>query len=580
LPCANVEVDQLQTCENRGKSRCSACKLVSYCSQECQKKHWKIHKHDCRAQIRSDEWQPIWAIERRSPIFVDGSSGPGQSRATRPSRGRLDVGLALWGNVPAVDVVNLQNNEAELSRDLSLAFIASGDLRHVVRTVNALGPDYSGHLKILLNDRACPVVSRHITLLLILATIPDVALAADIALHFWYSVSLPAEYRIQISHLITTFLQESSAQPVTQSLGDHSTLTCMLTEDIAAHMYNDTTVSMSIDQAQIEYDRVQNVPSQIDYLHCIYMGLKPSHRLALSNFRRLGIVLPFGAMNAHFNMPNTSLFSLAGEWLQTGFADPLQSWDTNTVIEAGMAHGATPEDIYGCLYFMLSDELRTFARRIRALPISFHIFSTDARYLSLAITEGELTAYGIPPTVRFDRVETSNILDPNYVGVQDVLEAWGRLLAPGDHATIVGYFLNWFAFQEGATVHDAGEGVCARITKQLVQAGRRKLPFEVPGFDELYIVTYSLFRSMDALYDNSKAFRAFLNAQGLPSVLAATNIRLRDKHTIVPHVRRLRVPLEGKEDDLPGFEDAETWYRYTCLMGRAWSERFVEFCHG
>ncbi|KAF9241411.1 hypothetical protein BU15DRAFT_73531 [Melanogaster broomeanus] len=205
---------------------------------------------------------------------------------------------------------------------------------------------------VLLNDRACPVVSRHITLLLTLATIPDVALAADIALHFWNSVFLPAEYRIQISHLITTFLQESSVQPVTQPLGCHSTLTCVLTKDIVAHLYNDATSPMSVDQAQIN--------------------------------------------------PGS---------------------DTNTVIEAGKAHRATPEDIYGWLYFMLSDELRTFARRIRALPISFHVFGTDARYLSLSITEGELTAYGIPPTVRFDRVEASNILDPNYIGMQDVLEA-------------------------------------------------------------------------------------------------------------------------------------------------------------
>ena len=33
LPCANVEVAKYRTCQNPGKLACSACELVSYCSE-------------------------------------------------------------------------------------------------------------------------------------------------------------------------------------------------------------------------------------------------------------------------------------------------------------------------------------------------------------------------------------------------------------------------------------------------------------------------------------------------------------------------------------------------------------------
>lgn len=32
---------------------CSACRKVTYCSQECQRKHWKWHKHYCRLNRKS-----------------------------------------------------------------------------------------------------------------------------------------------------------------------------------------------------------------------------------------------------------------------------------------------------------------------------------------------------------------------------------------------------------------------------------------------------------------------------------------------------------------------------------------------
>lgn len=43
--------------------------------------------------------------------------------------------------------------------------------------------------------------------------------------------------------------------------------------------------------------------------------------------------------------------------------------------------------------------------------------------------------------------------------------------------------------------------------------------------------------SIDALYDNAKPFDAFLKKQGMERILRETNLKLRAKHTIVPHVR-------------------------------------------
>jgi len=42
---------------------------------------------------------------------------------------------------------------------------------------------------------------------------------------------------------------------------------------------------------------------------------------------------------------------------------------------------------------------------------------------------------------------------------------------------------------------------------------------------------------MDAFYENSKPFMAFLKKQGLDQVLRETKLTLREAHTIVPHVR-------------------------------------------
>lgn len=48
-----VSLDSCAHCCLRSKTlmRCGRCKLVLYCGKECQKAHWKTHKHDCKSVL-------------------------------------------------------------------------------------------------------------------------------------------------------------------------------------------------------------------------------------------------------------------------------------------------------------------------------------------------------------------------------------------------------------------------------------------------------------------------------------------------------------------------------------------------
>jgi hypothetical protein len=134
----------------------------------------------------------------------------------------------------------------------------------------------------------------------------------------------------------------------------------------------------------------------------------------------------------------------------------------------GRSHGALRADIYGCLYFYLSEQLRTFADRLSRFRLNFRIFSLDARELSRNIRQGALAEHGVPSTIRFDRIDTSNILDVEYVGISGVLDNWGPLLEQSKHAKIVGYFMNWALRQEGGSPKLADESVSKTIIRRVL----------------------------------------------------------------------------------------------------------------
>lgn len=137
------------------------------------------------------------------------------------------------------------------------------------------------------------------------------------------------------------------------------------------------------------------------------------------------------------------------------------------VIAKGKEYGASAEDVYGCLYFFLQDQLRQFHKRIRKFRIAFRLTVFDATVLADLIKKNVLASYNIPSSIRFDRIVTSNILDQIYVGMMGVLVPWTPLLSQSRTAAIVGYFMNWRAHEEAATVDGASKSINDEIENKL-----------------------------------------------------------------------------------------------------------------
>ncbi|KJX98206.1 hypothetical protein TI39_contig428g00013 [Zymoseptoria brevis] len=123
---------------------CKGCLLVVYCSAKCQTAHWeKGHKKYCKSPMLKENWQPGWITQKRTPTFM--------------GEGTMSAGLKpcqhFWGNVPALDVIQLNSNEgADCKHDLRLLFAASGDLRNVVKSMVSLPGRYRGRTTWVIND--------------------------------------------------------------------------------------------------------------------------------------------------------------------------------------------------------------------------------------------------------------------------------------------------------------------------------------------------------------------------------------------------------------------------------------------
>ncbi|KAL1706754.1 hypothetical protein EV121DRAFT_168650, partial [Schizophyllum commune] len=408
-----------------------------YCSKSCQVTHWPKHKEDCNHPYSKASWQPGWVQDQHTPAFL---------RSTQNVLFGMQ-GQYLWGNVPAIDCLQLATNEGPSAsdRDFNFCFAersAGGDIRHLVSTVNGLPDDYTGTCRVLVNDKNPVIAWRNIFILnTLLAPGRPIESAAETALHLWYSAALRPSDAAEVYR----------CAQVLASCIEHPVNDCALRGESHLVLSNLPSTPLPAPYLLSEYDLdmamasmrdVMLAPSRVDYRDRHLARLQPGHRVSWAKNRTTGILAPFTADLTGFTQPNRLMFTPDGDWMTRDDANALQGWPVQAVIESGKRHNLDPTDIYGCLFIHVRDQLAQFARRVEQSRIEIHVSGIDMQDLAALIQH-----CGLAPAFTagcFDRVETSNVAD--YIGLKNLMSNWGPLLRrENKHAAIFAYSMNWHA---------------------------------------------------------------------------------------------------------------------------------------
>ncbi|KAJ4468726.1 hypothetical protein J3R30DRAFT_1598287 [Lentinula aciculospora] len=589
----------LTNCDKRGIHACSKCRLLRYCSKQCQESHWNTHKKDCKHPYNRPDWKPAWLSEGRTPAFV-ADDEPQTHFATHWAP------EYLWGNTPAVNCLQLERNEGvseSVERDFNLCFAASGDIRNLVMTVNGLPDNYQGRCKILLNDRSDHVTTRNILILYaLLRNGPSPELAAESAIHFMYSAALCPSDSSELRHCIDAVYGEMMS--VSQSLASRFIATLnpndMLKKSfpirgggslsIAQYAVNLFGKPLAILQAthsikdclKAMHDVVLS-PERVDYRDRYLSGLRPSHRLSWLRFHESGVLLPFADPELRkFQDPNQLLFTASGKWISMDSANPLFSWNLNEVVKTGQAYGLDPADIYGCLFFHVKAQFMEFAHRVEKFHIDIHVSQLDAHIASGLLQKGELNPALFGTNTKFDRIETSNIAD--YAGIPSIIQDWSPLLnRENKNALILVYLMNWVMKQPDAsfTMMGAGMGPLAGTTKFKTIIERTCSMLDIDSWDLLLNfhnqhnpAFYNVFGNVDVFLDNHKQLQEYLSSQGIDYVPRLHKLQLRSRNQICP--KRFGVPLGARPDAIPSVTKTE-FYNIYMVGGCNPGDRFLEF---
>ncbi|KAM0347333.1 hypothetical protein ACHAPU_004852 [Fusarium lateritium] len=538
LPCANCNVDGTNCC-NAGKSSCKNCRLVVYCGPDCQKAHWPVHKAHCKSALSKATWAPDWVPQNRTPAFITGGIGV-----------TFGGKKFLWGNVPALDVLQLSSNEGDhYQGQLSLLFAASGDLRNVVKTIAQLPASYKQPIKITINDRDLDIVARNIIMLLVALTADAQDDTVDCMIHIWYSAFIrESDLQVldkRVRPLVEAVCHQIKDKPTSSVLGKTWTfgqrsLRLVLEKGSWNRLltFLEVPSKLTAENANKLRTAVTLANSRVDYRDRSFLFLPPSHRVARYRFRQDGLLLPFGASRSEFQHPNPTFFQTANTWPMFDNADPLNGWSVQD-IEATFT-GLATSDIYGKLYYYVRDVLKRFMGRICTTDVSFELLQLDASKLPGQVQDNS-----------FDRIEVSNISDQGYLGIHQTVHIMSPLLrAPSvnPHATLVTLFMN--LVDEHMTQQDktADATMQSGSTKRLLQFIPPNHALTSRHDPDLIKFSYARdwVRNYDHIFDRVAKLFQFSD---FPEYVGAA---MKEKHTIVekwPYRLKLGPKQKGAKEE-------------------------------
>jgi hypothetical protein len=221
----------------------------------------------------------------------------------------------LWGNVPALNLLRVDDNEGEESikkQNLALLFAASGDLRNVVKSVVGLPENYAGNCTVVVNDFNTNIVARN-AMLLLTALHFEPEVAAPIMLHLWYSAMLPQAIVQALQVGIQPYIDDvcnkikdrpvDSTQAKTFNIGGSSIrLTLEKWQWIRLAKMFEVREDLSAPEAQLIRRSV--TMSRIDHIDRSIYKMSPGRRVGVMRYRQDGVVLPFGSSRKDFVVPN------------------------------------------------------------------------------------------------------------------------------------------------------------------------------------------------------------------------------------------------------------------------------------
>lgn len=289
--------------------------------------HWKRHRSDCKSPLRAESWQPRWAIENRQPTWLVADDKEADSIR------KVSADKYLWGNMSALDVLQLRSNEGEFfSEDIKLLFAgqyahspfsrlfthmrtASGDPRNIIKTFADLPKTYHGNLSVTMNDHDPHIVARNIIICILAASVGDAGEASESIIHIWYSAFIrQADLDLLTAHVLPL------VQDVCSKIGDKSSasllsktwqirgcsLRIVMNKKAWLLLLSCLTErpGLTLQQAQALRLAVTNGYNHRDDRDRVAVRQLAAHRVSKQKHNEDGMILPLGHSRDEFVIPN------------------------------------------------------------------------------------------------------------------------------------------------------------------------------------------------------------------------------------------------------------------------------------
>ncbi|KAF3032330.1 hypothetical protein E8E12_003854 [Didymella heteroderae] len=507
-------------------------------------------------------WEPEWYRNDRQPAFI----GDG------PLLAMFGKKKYLWGNMPALDILQLQNNESKtytVSHDFNLLFAASGDLRNAIKTIVGLPEGYKGECVAVFNDMDFLIVARNAIMLLI-AFYFESEIAVPMIIHLWYSALLPSSMMQAIQSNIFPMIDHvcqkiktkpgGALQAKTFEIGGRKLrITLKKGEWARLARFCQVPEGLTAEAAQQIRRRITLAPERIDYRDRALLNMPAGVRQGEMHFRHTGVLLPYGCSTRDFDTPNPTLFPSC-DWSMKDNASPRDGWLFDEYMENAPAAKA---DEFGAIFFHIRWLLLEFCSRLRSSNISFRLFNMDARDIGCYLGD-----------MKFDRIEISNICDRGFVGPHVCLQVFSQLLkstSQNPKATLLMLFIN--AAKETEHIANPQGDVPSMVSamkrlERYIPIDKSRINLTRGGMNTsahpdliLRTACYDMFQSWDKYFD------MFMDEAKITQFATLYGMVIKKKHTIVqPWPYKIRNQIIKKEFDVLRASSTTGFERYMELQ--------------